>query len=219
MTRSRLRTRLTVAIAAVVCAAVLVPACGDEDDTPYRRPKRDHVRPGMSSIDAKKRIKDRGAGLVEKDAEGEGEGKIKLPKLSETNFIEGDIHRDPFRPFMEIVTRKETVEQVVQREIKLKDFDITELRLIGIITNIGDPRAMVVTPLGEGIVLRRGDYVGKADFIDQGGGAERIQVNWRVARIHGSGKEEERGVYLVRDDPLTKTPEDVTRFMPLHPRK
>jgi hypothetical protein len=78
---------------------------------------------------------------------------------------------------------------------------------------------MVVTPGGDGIVLRRGDYVGKADFIDQGSGGERIQVNWRVARIHGSGKEEERGIYLVRDDPLTKTPEDVTRFLPLHPRK
>lgn len=176
------------------------------------------MRPGQSSIDAKKRIKDKGTGLVEKESEKEA-GKIKLPKLAETDFIEGDIHRDPFRPFIEVISRKETVERVVQREIKLKDYDISDLRLIGIITNIGDPRAMVVTPIGEGIVLRRGDYVGKADFIEQGSSGERIQVNWRVARIHGSGKEEERGIYLVRDDPLTKTPEDVTRFLPLHPRK
>jgi len=203
---------------AVICAALSIPACGDDDDAPYRRPKGGKVRPGMSSIDAKKRIKEKGTGLVEEDS-AKGGQKIKLPKLSETDFIEGDIHRDPFRPFTEVVTRKETVERLVQREIKLKDYDISDLKLIGIITNIGDPRAMVVTPLGEGIVLRRGDYVGKADFIEQGSSGERIQVNWRVARIHGSGKEEERGVYLVRDDPLTKTPEDVTRFLPLHSRK
>jgi Tfp pilus assembly protein PilP len=220
MVWSSLGTRRIAFVAVVVCAAFLAVACGDDDDdTPYRRPTRDHVRPGQSSIDARKRIKEGGAGLVEKGADGKPSGKIKLPKLAETDFIEGDIHRDPFRPFIEVVRRKETVERVVQREIKLKDFDVSELRLIGIITNIGDPRAMVVTPIGEGIVLRRGDYVGKADFIDQGSGGERIQVNWRVARIHGSGKEEERGIYLVRDDPLTKTPEDVTRFMPLHPRK
>jgi Tfp pilus assembly protein PilP len=205
-------------LAAVFCAASAIPACGDDDDTPYRRPRRDHVRPGQSSIDAKKRIKEKGTGLVEKES-GKEKGKIKLPKLAETDFIEGDIHRDPFRPFIEVISRRETVERVVQREIKLKDYDISDLRLIGIITNIGDPRAMVVTPGDEGIVLRRGDYVGKADFIEQGSSGERIQVNWRVARIHGSGKEEERGIYLVRDDPLTKTPEDVTRFLPLHPRK
>jgi Tfp pilus assembly protein PilP len=206
-------------IAAVLCAALILPACGDDDDAPYRRPSGGKVRPGMSSIDARKRIKEQGAGLVESGPDVASKGAIKLPKLSETDFIEGDAHRDPFRPFVDVIERKETVERIVQREIKLKDFDIADLRLIGIITNIGDPRAMVVTPLGEGIVLRRGDYVGKADFIDQGSGGERIQVNWRVARIHGTGKEEERGVYLVRDDPLTKTPEDVTRFMSLHPRK
>ena len=218
MSRSLARTRIVVLLAAAFCVAAAIPACGDDDSAPYRRPKKDHVRPGQSSIDAKKRIKEKGTGLVEQESAKE-KSKIKLPKLAETDFIEGDIHRDPFRPFIEVISRKETVERVVQREIKLKDYDISDLRLIGIITNIGDPRAMVVTPINEGIVLRRGDYVGKADFIEQGSSGERIQVNWRVARIHGSGKEEERGIYLVRDDPLTKTPEDVTRFLPLHPRK
>ena len=76
---------------------------------------------------------------------------------------------------------------------------------------------MVTPPNGVGFILRRGDYVGKADYVDPGSGGEKIQINWRVHRIHGSGKEEERGIYLVRDDPLTPTPNDVTRFLPLHP--
>ena len=88
--------------------------------------------------------------------------------------------------------------------------------MIAIITNVGDPRAMVVPPDGVGFILRRGDYVGKPDYVDPGSGGEKIQINWKVHRIHGSGKEEERGIHLVRDDPLTPTPNDVTRFLPLH---
>ena len=117
---------------------------------------------------------------------------------------------------MELLTKQEEVRRLIQREVKLKEFDVSELTLIGIITKIGDPRAMVKVPDGTGVVLKRGDYVGKADFVKQGSQGEPIQVNWRVSRIHGSGKEEERGVYLVRDDPTTTKGVDITRFLPLH---
>jgi len=198
---------------------LLVGACGGDDDSSYRKPRRDKVRPGMSSIDARKRIEEQGAGLVEKKKGTQREGDLSLPKLTETDFIESSRNRDPFRPYIEVVAHEKKVERLVQREIKLEEYDVAELKLIGIVTNIGDPRAMVVTPDGNGIVLRRGDYVGRADYVDQGPGTEQVQVNWKVVRIHGSGKEEERGIYLARDDPWTPTPDDVTRFMPLHPRE
>lgn len=215
MVRPDFRSFLPSVVAVLVVFAMASAGCEEEEN--YRRPGT-RPKPGESSIEVKKRIREQGTGLVERSNTKE-DGIVELPKLSETDFIEGAKHRDPFRPHVEAIVHQEEVKQTVQREIKLKEYDVTELRLIAIITNIGDPRAMVVTPANEGIVLRRGDYVGKADFVDPGGGAERIQVNWRVARIHGSGKEEERGIYLVRDDPLTLTPEDVTRFMPLHPPK
>jgi Tfp pilus assembly protein PilP len=208
---------VSVALALLAAAALAAGGCGEEEQT-YRRPKLDKVRPGQSSIDARERIKKQGAGLIEKESTASA-GQVTLPKLSETDFIESPRHRDPFRPFIEVVATEEKMDQVVQREIKLKDFDVSELRLIGIITNIGDPRAMVVTPGGEGVVLRRGDFVGRADFVDQGPGTDRVQVNWKVVRIHGEGKEEERGIFLARDDPWTPTPDDVTRFMPLHPKR
>jgi len=211
--------QLLGAVSLFVAATLVSVACDDDDGSNYRHRKRDQVRPGQSSIEAKKRIRQNGAGLIEKASDDKKNGTLKLPSLSETDFIESSKHRDPFKPFLHVISRKEEVHQVVQREIKLKEYDVADLKLIAIITNIGDPRAMVVTPAKEGIVLRRGDYVGKADYIDPGGGGEKIQVNWRVARIHGSGREEERGIYLVRDDPMTKTPEDITRFMPLHSEK
>ncbi len=204
-----------VLAAVFVTVTMFSSGCGDDEET-YRKPGSGRARPGMSSIEAKKKLKETGAGLVESPISEEKSGAMVLPKLSETNFIEGPKHRDPFRAYINVVVNQEEVKKTVQREIKLKEYDVAELKLIAIITNIGDPRAMVVTPAKEGIVLRRGDYVGKADFVDPGAGGNKIQVNWRVARIHGTGKEEERGIYLVRDDPLTKTPEDITRFMPLH---
>jgi Tfp pilus assembly protein PilP len=196
----------------------LVASCGDDDAAGYRAPSG-QVRPGMSSIDAKARLK-RASGLQEKEkAADETKKALALPRLAESDFIESGKHRDPFRPFLDVIMQQDEATKGVQREIKLKEYDVAELRLIAIITNIGDPRGMVVTPNGEGFVLKTGDYVGKADWIDRGGtGGEKIQVNWKVSRIHGSGKEEERGLYLVRDDPTTKAT-DVTRFMPLHPRE
>jgi Tfp pilus assembly protein PilP len=209
-----------VLIGVFIALGATASGCGDDDSTPrYRSPNNDNIRPGMSSLDARERIKQKGAGLVEKGPAAAGaKSGLVLPKLSETDFIEGAKHRDPFRPQFEVIVRQESGEQKIQREVKLKEYDVSDLKLIAIVTNIGDERAMVVTPTNDGIVLRRGDYVGKPEYVDTGSG-EKIQVNWRVARIHGSGKDEERGIYLVRDDPLTETPEDVTRFLPLHPQQ
>ncbi len=147
---------------------------------------------------------------------GKDEGKIALPRLSETAFIKSPRSRDPFMPRIEMLQKEEVVEQKSQRDVKLDRFDLSDLKLIGIITNIGDPRAMVTTPDGMGHVLRRGDYVGRPDFVSQGSRGSGIQVNWRVARIHGSGKEQERGIYFVRDDPTTTKGVDATLFLPLY---
>ncbi len=125
--------------------------------------------------------------------------------------------RDPFAPYLEVLLKQDKGAVEIQRDVKLKEYDISELKLIGIITNIGDDRAMVTTPDKTGYVLKRGDYVGRTDFVKQEPDGEMIQVNWRVARIHGSGKEEERGIYLVRDDKTASRGVDVTRFIPLHP--
>lgn len=201
-------------------ALFFMGAWGCEEEQPQQRFRKGSGKKiGQPSIEAKKALEQHGAGKVlEEDAE-KANATIRSPKITETDFIESIKRRDPFRPYIEVIVPKPEIRETVQRDIKLEEYDIEQLRLIAIITNVGDPRAMVIPPNGEGFILRRGDYVGKADYIDPGSGAERIQINWKVHRIHGSGKKEERGVYLVRDDPLTPTPDDVTRFMPLHPQE
>ncbi len=213
--------RLVLLSAALLAALWLCGACGgeEEESAPRFRGRPGRVRPGMSSIDAKKRVAgQKGTGLVEGGGET-AKKKIELPQLAETDFIQSDKRRDPFFPYVEVIGVQQNITRSIQRDIKLEEYDISDLKLIAIITNIGDPRAMVVTPEGTGFVIRRGDYVGRADYIEQGSGGDKIQVNWRVARIHGSGKEEERGVYFIRDDPTTSRGVDMTRFIPLHPRE
>ena len=198
-------------------ALLAFSGCGEEEQE-YRGFDNQYVKPGSPSIEAREQIqRTKQTGLVEKEKSDE-KVSLALPQLSESDFIQSPKNRDPFRPYIEVINQEEEVHRQIQRDIKLKDYDVSELKLIGIITNISNPRALVITPDGTGFVLRRGDFVGRADFVDQGSGSEKIQVNWRVARIHGSGKEEERGIFLVRDDPTTPSL-DVTRFLPLHPRQ
>jgi hypothetical protein len=205
----------------LLAAILLFQAAGCEEEQKgggrFRQTKGTAL--GQPSPEAREKLQRKGAGLVAKVDGDKLSSEAAIPSISETDFIESLDKRDPFRPFVEVLIRGTNTVRVVQREIKLEEYDISQLKLVAIITNIGDPRAMVVTPENVGIVLRRGDYVGKADFVDSGTGAEKIQINWKVHRINAAGREEERGIFLVRDDPLTPAEDDVTRFMPLYPSK
>ncbi len=204
---------------AILALGLFLSGCFEDDESnppPPRFRQGSGSALGAPSIDAREALQKNGAGLVAEKNFDKATMEIRLPAIGETDFIESSKRRDPFLPYLEVIVPAQEVKETVQREIKLEEYDIEQLRLIAIITNVGDPRAMVIPPNGEGFILRTGDYVGKADYVDPGSGAEKIQINWKVHRIHGSGKEEERGIYLVRDDPLTPTPNDVTRFLPLH---
>ncbi len=204
---------------AFLISALFLLSCGEaEPKADFKDFKPVQGGPGNAASEAKKRAeKKRNPGLAAEENQNDKAAKIELPNLTESSFIADSKRRDPFAPFLEVLVKQNKTAVEVQREVKLKDYDISELKLIGIITNIGDDRAMVTTPDRTGYVLKRGDYVGRADFIKQGNDGDTLQVNWRVARINGSGKEEERGIYLVRDDPTTSRGIDITRFVPLHP--
>jgi Tfp pilus assembly protein PilP len=209
-----------VSRAVVIVSLLFFFACSEEEEQGYRDFNTQTVRPGMPSIDAKERLKrGQGTGLVEKAGKPrEDNGRLQLPEISETSFIEDLKCRDPFAPFLEMFEQSATISTEIQRNIKLEDYNLTDLRLIGIITNVGNPRAMVVVPDGTGFVIKGGDFVGRTEYVKHSSG-EMIPVNWKVARIHGSGKEEERGIYFKRDSTglANQKKIEVTRFLPLHP--
>jgi type IV pilus assembly protein PilP len=133
---------------------------------------------------------------------------LPAPNYRDTDFVEGDRNRDPFRSFVSELKSKVPV--VAQRAVIMPNTDIDQMRLIAIITGISQPRAMLVDEKGVGYVTARGDFVGKADVV-QGGGTENLPIalNWRVDRIR------ENEIVLAREDPSAPNRPPLTKVIPL----
>ncbi len=135
---------------------------------------------------------------------------IKAPELSENDFVESDHNRDPFRPFS--TTDKPGAKTTAnQREIKLRQVGIDELRLIAIVLAGDGGRAMFVDPRGKGHILRRGEYLGRPDVVRVGNSGPEYQLNWRIDRIRDGD------VVLIREDPAQPGVLPATRVIPLRP--
>ena len=63
--------------------------------------------------------------------------------------------RDPFQPYISEESRPAVT------LTPLQTFDIDQLRLVAIIWDISDPRAMAEDPSGRGYILKKGTLVGK----------------------------------------------------------
>jgi type IV pilus assembly protein PilP len=130
--------------------------------------------------------------------------------LRDSDFIETDTNRDPFRNYALELKAKGPL--VAQRTVLMPSTPLKSMRLIAIISGIDQPRAMIVDERGVGHVTTRGDFVGVADVV-QTGGAENLPValNWRVDRIRANE------VVLAREDPSGPNRPPLTQVIPLHP--
>ncbi len=134
---------------------------------------------------------------------------IRVAQYRDQDFAEAETNRDPFRSqaqFFAPITQP-TV-RAIERDVKLPDTSIEQMRVIGIVTNIADPRAMLVDQNGMGHVVRRGNYVGRVELV-QAGDSLTVPVNWRVERIRPNE------VVLMRDDPTAPNRPPLTRILPL----
>lgn len=141
-------------------------------------------------------------------APGPAESVPAAQNYRDTDFVESDRNRDPFRSF--VTELKSKVPVVAQRAVIMPNTPIDGMRLIAIISGISQPRAMLVDDKGVGYVTARGDFVGKADIV-QGGGTENIplSLNWRVDRIR------ENEIVLAREDPSAPNRPPLTKVIPL----
>lgn len=130
--------------------------------------------------------------------------------LQETEFVESDRSRDPFRSFAKAFVNEARGEVRSQREVLLDQYSIEELKLIGIISRIHPEKAMLVDPTGVGHVIQRGQFIGRATVVQPAGGVgAAYEVNWRVDRIRDGD------VVLVRDDPSNPEVPSSTRVLQL----
>jgi type IV pilus assembly protein PilP len=131
----------------------------------------------------------------------------------ETDFVETEANRDPFRPFDELFAGAVAGRREAQRKILLEEFSVEELRLIGIVSRINPAKAMLVDPRGQGHVVHRGDFVGKAERVQGSSLDQEFELNWRIDRIRDSD------VVLVREDPSNPDVPSATRVIALRPEE
>jgi type IV pilus assembly protein PilP len=134
------------------------------------------------------------------------------PEYAESDFVENDRNRDPFRTYMNLFTDNQKRTFDAQRKVLLSQFGLDELKLVAIVQSGDYPRAMVIDPRGHGQVLKRGDFVGRAETVHTGGtNGTDYQVNWRVDRVRDGD------VVFIRLDPAQPNIAPATRVVPLHP--
>jgi len=79
----------------------------------------------------------------------------KAPKFIYTS--EGK--RDPFKTFIKKAKVKKVKSTIPLTP--LQEYDITQLRLTGIISGLNENKAMVTDPAGKGYILKKGTLIGK----------------------------------------------------------
>jgi type IV pilus assembly protein PilP len=139
-------------------------------------------------------------------------GPAPKVEIVEAEFTESERSRDPFRSFADIFKEESQGAAKSQREVVLSQFSIDELKLIGIVTRAEPAKAMLVDPGGMGHVVKRGQFVGRADIVQAAGrtGAS-YEINWRVDRIRDGD------IVLIREDPANPDVPSATRVIPLRP--
>ncbi len=134
------------------------------------------------------------------------------PEYNESDFVENDRNRDPFRTYATLFVEGQKKTFDAQRKVLLSQFSLEELKLVAIVQGGDYPRAMVVDPHGKGSVLKRGDFVGRAETVHTGGtNGTDYQVNWRVDRVRDGD------VVFIREDQAQPNIAPATRVVPLHP--
>lgn len=130
----------------------------------------------------------------------------------ENDFVESDRSRDPFRSFARLFVEQNSRPVRIQRDVILAQNTIDELKLVAIVMGGDYPRAMFVDPNGKGWVVKRGDFIGRADLVHVGGtNGTDYQLNWRVEKVRDGD------IVLIREDATQPSIPPATRVIPLRP--
>lgn len=130
---------------------------------------------------------------------------------ADSDFVEADTNRDPFRAYTNLFIPRTVEPGHIQREVIMGQTAVDDLHLIAIVSGVANPSAMLVGADGTGHTVHRGDFVGRAEVV-QTGGEESVPVtlNWRVERIRNDA------VILSREDPTAPNRPPLTREIALH---
>ncbi|BCR04682.1 type IV pilus assembly protein PilP [Desulfuromonas versatilis] len=135
------RKLLLIAVAAAAVSGML-PGCGEESPPPA-------PAPAPKKVVAKPEPQPAGADV-----------EVVQEPPAPVYAYDPSGRRDPFTPLLEVKRPMAVSDEPLT---PLQRFDLSQLRLIGVIIGKGEPRAMVVAPDGKSFILKKGIKVGKND--------------------------------------------------------
>lgn len=91
--------------------------------------------------------------------------RLPPPSVNQFDFSN---KKDPFKPFIAVKVEPakvslETRKRMQRGALPIHSFDVSQFKLIGIITGARENKAMVTDPNGKGYVLKEGMLIGKND--------------------------------------------------------
>jgi type IV pilus assembly protein PilP len=90
---------------------------------------------------------------------------VKLAPALSGNQFDFSTKKDPFKPFLSVKTilpkSAEEQRKALIDSLPIHSYDVSQFRLIGVVTGAKENQAMVVDPSGKGYVLKQGMTIGK----------------------------------------------------------
>lgn len=86
----------------------------------------------------------------------------QVVELNESDFVESETNRDPFRPYLKEFLTPQQQTAKIQRKVILQRYGLDELQLIAVVAGRTSPLAMFRDPSGLGVTVKRGDYISKS---------------------------------------------------------
>jgi len=145
---SRLHT-----VAALVIVATLVSGCN----------KKEQLAP-VAAPPAAVQAKQQQATAVQKPVSS---ASVKLAPPSSSDQFDFSGKKDPFKPDIAVKVAPAPLpgdlKKALEGALPIHSFDVSQFKLIGIVTGAKENQAMVVDPNGKGYVLKTGMTIGKND--------------------------------------------------------
>jgi type IV pilus assembly protein PilP len=143
--------RVRLHVVALIAIAALISGCSKKEQSPPVAVPAVPAQPAAQQ-----------AGVVQKPMSS---AVLKLAPVPVSNQFDFSGKKDPFKP--EVIVKAVSgasqgdLKQTAQAGLPIHSFDVSQFRLIGIVTGAKENQAMVVDPNGKGYVLKPGMTIGK----------------------------------------------------------
>ena len=134
----------------LICTFVLAACSKDQPAAPTPVP----AKPPKTAVVAPKPVQNVASSVT----------RLTSPPVNQFDFSN---KKDPFKPFIVVKAEpKKTYDSIKKAQLDslpIHSFDVSQFKLIGIVTGGRDNKAMVTDPGGKGYVLKVGMTIGKND--------------------------------------------------------